>query len=61
MRDSRVEEVEHISDSDSDETEDSASKRPTLGIFPNHIQQGGFRHRFHMKNLSIKLQQIKRK
>jgi len=56
MRDSRVEEVEHISDSDSDETDDSASKRPTLGIFPNHIQQGGFR-----LNLSIKLQQIKRK
>ena len=23
-----------------DETEDAASKRPTLGIFPNHIQQG---------------------
>lgn len=40
MRDTRVEEVEHISDSDSDETEDAASKRPTLGIFPNHIQQG---------------------
>ena len=40
MRDTRVEEVEHISDSDSDETDESASKRPTLGIFPNHLQQG---------------------
>ena len=40
MRDTRVEEVEHISDSDSDETDDSVAKRPTLGIFPNHLQQG---------------------
>ena len=41
MRDSRVEEVEHISsDSDSDETEEFRTKEPTLGIFPNHVQQG---------------------
>ena len=46
MRDTRVEEVEHISsDSDSDETLpnvtiDGASKKPTVGIFPNHVQQG---------------------
>ena len=37
----RVEEVEHISsDSDSDETEvETRTKEPTLGIFPNHVQQ----------------------
>ena len=37
----RVEEVEHISsDSDSDETEiETRIKEPTLGIFPNHVQQ----------------------
>ena len=51
MRDTRVEEVEHISsDSDSDETLannlgasiglEPSNKRPTVGIFPNHVQQG---------------------
>jgi len=46
MRDSRVEEVEHISDSDSDSAVSSAiegsgsSAQPTLGIFPNHVHQG---------------------
>lgn len=61
MRDTRVEEVEHISsDSDSDEKEKGlgksffggkiqntitiqfveSSKEPTVGIFPNHVQQG---------------------
>ena len=41
MRDTRVEEVESISDSDSDETEDGEKLRqPTIGIFPNHVQQG---------------------
>ena len=49
MRDTRVEEVEHISsDSDSDEMaggatgSDSgrASQELTIGIFPNHVQQG---------------------
>ena len=40
MRDSRVEEVEHISsDSDSDETDENRTQEPTLGIFPNHVQQ----------------------
>ena len=36
-----MEEVEHISsDSDSDETEvETRTKEPTLGIFPNHVQQ----------------------
>ena len=45
MRDSRVEEVEQISDSDSDEAPESAlgnneKSEPTVGIFPNHVQQG---------------------
>ena len=42
MRDTRVEEVEHISDSDSDEHSqlDKTVPHPTLGIFPNHVQQG---------------------
>lgn len=43
MRDTRVEEVEQISsDSDSDETEGrvASSGEPTVGIFPNHVQQG---------------------
>lgn len=42
MRDTRVEEVEHISDSDSDELSqvDKSVPQPTLGIFPNHVQQG---------------------
>ena len=33
--------MEHISsDSDSDETEvETRTKEPTLGIFPNHVQQ----------------------
>ncbi|XP_059087273.1 uncharacterized protein CG43867-like isoform X9 [Tigriopus californicus] len=42
MRDTHVEEVEHISDSDSDETEDGLgdkSSELTIGIFPNHVQQ----------------------
>ena len=47
MRDSRVEEVEEIS-SDSDSCDDSNAARArfagdsefTLGIFPNHVQQG---------------------
>ncbi len=39
MRDTRVEEVENISsDSDSDENQQS-EKMPTVGIFPNHVQQ----------------------
>ena len=49
MRDSRVEEVEHISDSDSDSAVSSSAleggsgsspPEPTLGIFPNHVHQG---------------------
>ena len=43
MRDTRVEEVEHISDSDSDENSQTVEKsipQPTLGIFPNHVHQG---------------------
>ena len=52
MRDSRVEEVEQISDSDSDECPESSlasggggvganeKSEPTVGIFPNHVQQG---------------------
>ena len=43
MRDTRVEEVEHISDSDSDEISQNAEKampEPTIGIFPNHVSQG---------------------
>ena len=44
MRDSRVEEVEHISDSDSDSAvqsqQEHATPQPTLGIFPNHLHQG---------------------
>jgi hypothetical protein len=41
MRDTRVEEVEHISDSDSDggQADEERSSEPTLGIFPNHIHQ----------------------
>ena len=45
MRDSHVEEVEHISDSDSDENDFSAagekSSELTVGIFPNHVQGVG--------------------
>ena len=45
MRDSHVEEVEHISDSDSDENELTASGEKsselTVGIFPNHVQGQG--------------------
>ena len=43
MRDTRVEEVEHISDSDSDEVSQNVEKampEPTIGIFPNHVHQG---------------------
>lgn len=43
MRDTRVEEVEHISDSDSDEVSQNIEKampEPTIGIFPNHVHQG---------------------
>ena len=43
MRDTRVEEVEHISDSDSDElaqVPDKSVPEPTIGIFPNHVHQG---------------------
>ena len=43
MRDTRVEEVEHISDSDSEENCLAVEKsvpQPTLGIFPNHVHQG---------------------
>lgn len=41
MRDTRVEEVDHISsDSDSDEPVER-SKEPTIGIFPNHLNQQG--------------------
>eukprot|EP00092_Neocalanus_flemingeri_P001971 GFUD01002103.1.p1 GENE.GFUD01002103.1~~GFUD01002103.1.p1 ORF type:complete len:1505 (+),score=292.95 GFUD01002103.1:136-4515(+) len=43
MRDTRVEEVEHISDSDSDEISQNVEKampEPTIGIFPNHVHQG---------------------
>ena len=39
MLDSRVEEVEHISDSDSEEGEGPEVAQPTLGIYPNHIHQ----------------------
>ncbi len=41
MRDTRVEEVEHISDSDSDggHGDEERSSEPTLGIFPNHVHQ----------------------
>ena len=55
MRDTRVEEVEHISsDSDSDENPGGphggmpgeagrhASQELTVGIFPNHVQQGTY-------------------
>ncbi len=46
MRDTRVEEVDQISDSDSDDPAAAAranagdSNEPTVGIFPNHVQQG---------------------
>jgi hypothetical protein len=56
MRDTRVEEVEQISDSDSDDLDPANRKslltvnsgigqnsgigEPTVGIFPNHVQQG---------------------
>ncbi|XP_023332150.1 uncharacterized protein CG43867 [Eurytemora carolleeae] len=40
MRDSRVEEVEHISDSDSETGDGLEESHPTLGIFPNHVHQG---------------------
>jgi pleckstrin homology domain-containing family H len=39
MRDTRVEEVEQISDSDSDDNDKSTSE-PTVGIFPNHVHDG---------------------
>ena len=39
MRDSRVEEVEHISDSDSETGDGLEESHPTLGIFPNHVHQ----------------------
>ena len=39
MRDSRVEEVEHISDSDSETGDGLEESQPTLGIFPNHVHQ----------------------
>lgn len=35
MRDARVEEVDHLSDSDSEE-KDTDTTDLTLGIFPNH-------------------------
>ena len=38
MRDTRVEEVEHIS-SDSDSDEMGSETQPTIGIFSNHVQQ----------------------
>ena len=43
MRDTRVDQVEHISDSDSDEQSrlhDKSVPQPTIGIFPNHVHQG---------------------
>ena len=43
MRDTRVDQVEHISDSDSDEQSrqhDKTVPQPTIGIFPNHVHQG---------------------
>ena len=54
MRDSRVEEVEQISDSDSDEAPESSvggseKSEPTVGIFPNHVQQGPTYLIFHNK------------
>ncbi|KAJ8688186.1 hypothetical protein QAD02_023981 [Eretmocerus hayati] len=36
MRDARVEEVEHMSDSDSEERESEANHEQTIGIFPSH-------------------------
>lgn len=37
MRDARVEEVLHVSDSDEEDQEDSMAKSEyTIGIFPNH-------------------------
>lgn len=37
MRDARVEEVDHVSDSDSEEQEgDGRSTELTIGIFPTH-------------------------
>ena len=52
MRDTRVEEVEHISsDSDSDEMANvEKTKEPTVGIFPNHVQQGPTYLIFNSKN-----------
>lgn len=35
MREARVEQVEHVSDSDSDEKEDQPSQNFTIGIFPS--------------------------
>jgi len=55
MRDTRVGEVEHISsDSDSDEMVSGnvieKTKDPTVGIFPNHVQQGPTYLIFNSKN-----------
>ncbi|XP_058805864.1 uncharacterized protein CG43867 isoform X3 [Phymastichus coffea] len=36
MRDARVEEVEHLSDSDSEERDSESSQEYTIGIFPSH-------------------------
>ncbi|XP_011499249.1 PREDICTED: uncharacterized protein CG43867 [Ceratosolen solmsi marchali] len=36
MRDARVEEVEHVSDSDSEERESESAHEQTIGIFPSH-------------------------
>lgn len=34
MKEAKVEQVEHVSDSDSDEKENEKSERYTIGIFP---------------------------
>ncbi|CAH0400051.1 unnamed protein product [Chilo suppressalis] len=41
MRDARVEDVEHVSDSDSEEKNDDTSKHLTVAIYPQHQVTGG--------------------
>lgn len=36
MRDARVEDVEHVSDSDSEERNDEAQTHLTIAIYPQH-------------------------
>jgi pleckstrin homology domain-containing family H len=40
MRDARVEDVEHVSDSDSEEKNDDARNHLTVAIYPQHQVTG---------------------